>query len=55
MPFGLTGVLIEGEKSGLIYAAEREMIEDVLDLADRPVSADHDSATGRRLDKHRWP
>ena len=33
------GVLIEGEKSGLIHAAEREMIEDVLDLADRPVSA----------------
>ena len=31
--------LIEGEKSGLIHAAEREMIEDVLDLADRPVSA----------------
>jgi putative hemolysin len=31
--------LIEGEKSGLIHAAGREMIEDVLDLADRPVSA----------------
>jgi putative hemolysin len=35
----IAGVLIEGEKSGLIHAAEREMIEDVLDLADRPVSA----------------
>ena len=35
----IVGVLIEGEKSGLIHAAEREMIEDVLDLADRPVSA----------------
>ena len=31
----IAGVLIEGEKSGLIHAAEREMIEDVLDLADR--------------------
>jgi putative hemolysin len=35
----IAGVLIEGEKSGLIHAAEREIIEDVLDLADRPVSA----------------
>ena len=35
----IAGVLIEGEKSGLIHAAEREMIEDVLDLADRPISA----------------
>jgi putative hemolysin len=35
----IASVLIEGEKSGLIHAAEREMIEDVLDLADRPVSA----------------
>jgi putative hemolysin len=35
----IAGVLIEGEKSGLIHAAEREMIEDVLDLADRPVNA----------------
>jgi len=35
----IAGVLIEGEKSGLIHAAEREMIEDVLDLSDRPVSA----------------
>ena len=35
----IVGVLIEGEKSGLIHAAEREIIEDVLDLADRPVSA----------------
>ena len=35
----IAGILIEGEKSGLIHAAEREMIEDVLDLADRPVSA----------------
>jgi magnesium and cobalt exporter, CNNM family len=34
----IASVLIEGEKSGLIHAAEREMIEDVLDLADRPVS-----------------
>jgi magnesium and cobalt exporter, CNNM family len=33
----IIGVLIEGEKSGLIHAAEREMIEDVLDLADRSV------------------
>jgi putative hemolysin len=32
----IVGVLIEGERSGLIHAAEREMIEDVLDLADRP-------------------
>jgi putative hemolysin len=31
------GVIIEGEKSGLIHAAEREMIEDVLDLTDRAV------------------
>jgi putative hemolysin len=35
----IAGVLLEGEKSGLIHAAEREMIEDVLDLADRPISA----------------
>jgi putative hemolysin len=35
----IASVLIEGEKSGLIHAAEREMIEDVLDLADRSVSA----------------
>jgi putative hemolysin len=35
----IANVLIEGEKFGLIHAAEREMIEDVLDLADRPVSA----------------
>jgi putative hemolysin len=35
----IASVLIEGEKSGLIHAAEREMIEDVLDLADSPVSA----------------
>jgi putative hemolysin len=35
----IAGVLIEGEKSGLIHAAERAMIEDVLDLADRPISA----------------
>ncbi len=33
----ILGVLIEGEKSGLIHAAEREMIEDVLDLTDRAV------------------
>ncbi len=33
----ILGVIIEGEKSGLIHAAEREMIEDVLDLADRAV------------------
>jgi putative hemolysin len=33
----ILGVIIEGEKSGLIHAAEREMIEDVLDLADRVV------------------
>ena len=32
----IVGVLIEGERSGLIHAAEREMIEEVLDLADRP-------------------
>jgi putative hemolysin len=31
------GVIIEGEKSGLIHAAEREMIEEVLDLTDRTV------------------
>ena len=31
----IIGVLIEGEKAGLIHAAEREMIEDVLDLSDR--------------------
>jgi len=35
----IASVLIEGEKSGLIHAAEREMIEDVLNLADRSVSA----------------
>ena len=35
----IASVLIEGEKSGLIHAAEREMIEDVLDLADRSISA----------------
>ena len=33
----ILGVIIEGEKSGLIHAAEREMIEDVLDLTDRAV------------------
>jgi putative hemolysin len=33
----ILGVIIEGEKSGLIHAAEREMIEDVLDLSDRAV------------------
>jgi CBS domain containing-hemolysin-like protein len=33
----ILGVIIEGEKSGLIRADEREMIEDVLDLTDRPV------------------
>ena len=32
-------MLIEGEKAGLIHAAEREMIEDVLDLSDRPARA----------------
>jgi putative hemolysin len=31
------GVIIEGEKSGLIHAGEREMIEEVLDLTDRTV------------------
>ena len=31
----IIGVLIEGEKAGLIHAAEREMIEDVLDLSER--------------------
>ena len=30
-------MIIEGEKSGLIHAAEREMIEGVLDLTDRAV------------------
>ena len=33
----ILGVIIEGEKSGLIHAAEREMIEGVLDLTDRAV------------------
>ena len=33
----ILGVIIEGEKSGLIHAAAREMIEDVLDLTDRAV------------------
>jgi putative hemolysin len=33
----IIGVILEGEKAGLIHAAEREMIEDVLDLTDRPV------------------
>lgn len=33
----ILGVIIEGERSGLIHAAEREMIEDVLDLGDRVV------------------
>ncbi len=33
----ILGVIIEGEKSGLIHAAEREMIEGVLDLTDRTV------------------
>jgi CBS domain containing-hemolysin-like protein len=33
----ILGVIIEGEKSGLIHAAEREMIEDVLDLTARSV------------------
>jgi putative hemolysin len=33
----ILGVIIEGEKSGLIHAAEREMIEDVLDLTDRAI------------------
>ena len=32
----IVALLIEGERSGLIHAAEREMIEEVLDLADRP-------------------
>jgi putative hemolysin len=35
----IMGVLIEGERSGLIHAAEREMIEGVLDLTERKVSA----------------
>jgi putative hemolysin len=35
----IMGVLIEGERSGLIHAAEREMIEGVLDLTARKVSA----------------
>ena len=33
----IIGVILEGEKAGLIHAAEREMIEDVLDLTDRSV------------------
>ena len=33
----ILGFIIEGEKSGLIHAAEREMIEGVLDLTDRAV------------------
>src|SRR3974390_483875 len=33
----ILGVIIEGEKAGLIHAAEREMIEGVLDLTDRAV------------------
>jgi magnesium and cobalt exporter, CNNM family len=35
----ILGVIIEGEKAGLIHAAEREMIEGVLDLTDRAVRA----------------
>ncbi|MBV8510473.1 MAG: HlyC/CorC family transporter [Xanthobacteraceae bacterium] len=35
----IVGVLLEGEKAGLIHAAEREMVEDVLDLTDRPIRA----------------
>jgi putative hemolysin len=33
----ILGVILEGERSGLIHAAEREMIEDVLDLTGRAV------------------
>ena len=33
----ILGVIIEGERSALIHAAEREMIEDVLDLGDRVI------------------
>lgn len=33
----ILGVILEGEKSGLIHAAEREMIEGVLDLTNRAV------------------
>ena len=35
----ILGVIVEGEKSGLIHAAEREMVEDVLDLTSRTVNA----------------
>ena len=35
----ILGVIVEGEKSGLIHAAEREMVEDVLDLTSRAVNA----------------
>jgi putative hemolysin len=34
----ILGVIIEGEKSGLIHAAEREMVEDVLDLTGKAVN-----------------
>ena len=33
----ILGVIIEGEKSGLIHAVEREMIEGVMDMSDRAV------------------